>query len=273
MIDRALIEQAARALRTAAETGVPCPPVRGIVGSEDDVDAGYAIQQINADVDRAAGRRVTGRKIGLTSLVVQAQLGVDQPDFGTLYADMEFGDGVPLPADRLLQPRAEAEVALVLEHDLDNAPHGFAEILRATAFALPAIEIVDSRIADWDIRFVDTVADNASAGLYVLGGRPVPLRKVDVRLVPMSMLINGVEVSTGLGSNCLGHPLHAARWLADTLCERGIPLRAGDVVMTGALGPMRPLSPGDEVVAHFGDLGSVFSSVTQASPTTSRSGS
>ena len=139
---------------------------------------------------------------------------------------------------RVLQPRAEGEVALVLEHDLDAAPHGFAEIVRAVAFALPAIEIADSRIAGWDIRIADTVADNASAGLYVVGGRPVPLSAVDVRAVPMRLSVNGTEVSTGSGAACLGHPLQAARWLADISCASGTPLRAGDVLMTGALGPM-----------------------------------
>jgi 2-keto-4-pentenoate hydratase len=256
-VDAELLARAAAMLRQAEISGVACTPLRDVVGSDDDVEAGYAIQQINHDLHAAAGRRITGRKIGLTNPAVQAQLGVGQPDFGTLYADMEFGDGVPLPSGRLLQPRAEAEVALVLEHDLDRAPHGFAEIVRAVAFALPSIEVVDSRVADWNIRFLDTVADNASSGLYVVGGRPVPLRKVDLRAVPMSMSINGVEVSSGAGSQCLDHPLHAARWLADTMCQRGTPLRAGDVVMTGALGPMRPIAAGDEVVATFGDLGTV----------------
>ncbi|MYG98216.1 MAG: 2-keto-4-pentenoate hydratase, partial [Acidimicrobiaceae bacterium] len=119
------------------------------------------------------------------------------------------------------------------------------------------IEVVDSRVAGWDIRIVDTVADNASCGVYVLGGRPVPLDRVDLRAVPMSLRIDGEEVSTGEGAACLGHPLHAARWLADTMCARGTPLKAGDVVMTGALGPMRPLLGGETVVADLGDLGAV----------------
>ena len=176
-IDRELLEQAARQLRTAATSSTVCAPVRDIVGTATDIDAGYAIQQINTDLDIAAGRRVSGRKIGVTSKAVQEQIGVDQPDFGTLFADMEFGDGIELPADRLLQPRAEAEVALVLEHDLDKGEHSFADIIRATAFALPSIEVVDSRIGGWDIRIVDTVADNASCGLYVLGGKPVALER------------------------------------------------------------------------------------------------
>ena len=263
MVDWALIEQAAANLRLASETGTPCPPIRDVVGTAHDVDAGYAVQLVNTQLDLDGGRRVSGRKIGLTSPAIQEQLGVDEPDFGTLFVDMEVGDGVPVPIERLLQPRAEAEVAIVLERDLDNAPHGFAEIVRATAFALPAIEVVDSRVAGWDIRLVDTIADNASCGLYVLGGRPVPLSAVDLRAITMSMSINGAEVSTGSGAACLGHPLNAARWLADALCARGIPLRAGDVVMTGALGPMRPIAAGDEIVANLGDLGSVSTSVSK----------
>jgi 2-keto-4-pentenoate hydratase len=260
-----LVEQAAAQLRRAAQTRTPCPPLRDLVGSATDIDLGYAIQERNTALDLQSGRRVSGRKIGLTSAAVQAQIGVDQPDFGTLFVDMEFGDGVEVPAERLLQPRAEAEVALVLESDLNRAPHGFAEIVRATAFALPAIEIVDSRIAGWDIRLLDTVADNASCGLYVLGGRPVPLSAVNLRTVTMTMQVNDVETSAGNGAACLGHPLHAARWLADTLCARGIPLRAGDVIMTGALGPMRPIAPGDRVVADMGALGTVTTVLSKGS--------
>ena len=264
MVDDALIEQAADALLEAERARVPIPPIRHLIGDGSDVEAGYAVQRRNTDRWVAGGRRVTGRKIGLTSPAVQLQLGVDQPDFGTLFADNEYGDGSELPATRVLQPRAEGEVALVLEHDLDAAPHGFAEIVRAVAFALPAIEIADSRIAGWDIRIADTVADNASAGLYVVGGRPMPLAAVDVRDVPMRMSVNGAEVSTGSGAACLGNPLQAARWLADVSCASGTPLRAGDVLMTGALGPMWAISAGDEVVADFGPLGTVSTRLIDA---------
>jgi len=251
------IQAAAKALRTAAETGVTCPPVRDMVGTETDIDVGYAIQEVNVNADIEAGRRVSGRKIGITSKAVMDQVGVDQPDFGTLFVDMEYGDGVPIEPGRLLQPRVEAEVALVLERDLDHGQHSFNDIVRATAYALPSIEIVDSRIADWNIRIVDTVADNASCGLYVVGGRPVPLSAVDLRTIPMRLEIDGEVAAEGEGAACLGHPLHAARWLADMMSLRGTPLRAGDVVMTGALGPMRPFKPGQTVSVDFGPLGTV----------------
>lgn len=257
MADRELIEKAAATLRAAADSGTPCSPIRELLGTEGDIDVGYAVQQVNVDLDLANGRRVSGRKIGITSKAVMDQIGVDQPDFGTLFVDMEYGDGVPIESGRLLQPRAEGEVALVLEHDLDHGQHSFNDIIAATAYALPSIEIVDSRIADWNIRLVDTVGDNASCGLYVLGGKPVPLRDVDLRTIPMQMAIDGETVSTGEGAACLGHPLHAARWLADVMSQRGTPLRSGDVVMTGALGPMKPIAPGNTITCDFGELGTV----------------
>lgn len=258
-VDPALVQRAADLLWDADLTHVPIPPIRDLLGTSTDIGVGYAVQQLNTDRSIAAGRRISGRKIGVTSTAVQDQIGVDQPDFGTLFADTEFGDGVDVPSERLIQPRAEAEVALVIGRELDRAPHGFAEIVRAVEFALPAIEIVDSRIERWQISIVDTVADNASCGMYVVGSRPVPLSAFDIRTVPMRMTINGEEVSTGVGAACLGNPLNAARWLADVLCERGIPLQPGDVLMTGALGPMQAIVAGDLVVADFGDLGTVMS--------------
>jgi 2-keto-4-pentenoate hydratase len=257
MVDQNAIEEAAAVLRIAAETGETCGPIREILGTESDIDAGYAVQEVNTKAAVDSGRRVSGRKIGVTSKAVMDQIGVDQPDFGTLFVDMEYGDGISIEPGRLLQPRAEGEVALVMEHDLDKGEHSFVDIINATAYALPSIEIVDSRIANWDIRIVDTVGDNASCGVYVLGGQPVKLKHVDLRTIPMRMDIDGVTASTGEGAACLGHPLNAARWLADVMCERGTPLRAGDVLMTGALGPMKPVEPGNSVVIDFGPLGTV----------------
>jgi 2-keto-4-pentenoate hydratase len=259
MSTNAQIQKCADDLYEAGRTGTVIAPLRETSGlSETDVESGYAIQTINTNRAIAEGRRITGRKIGLTSVAVQQQLGVDQPDFGVLFDDMEFSEGIEIPMGRLIQPKAEAEVALVLDRDLPaGRNHTFADILRATAFALPAIEIVDSRVANWSIKFLDTVSDNASSGLYVLGGRPIPLRKFDVRAIPMSMSINGVESSTGAGAACLGHPVNAARWLANALSSRGVDLYAGDVIMTGALGPMQPIAHGDQIVADFGPLGTV----------------
>ena len=251
------VESAAKVLRDAADAGTPCAPVRGILETEIDVDLAYDVQRLNTDMAIAAGRRVGGRKIGLTSAVVQSMFNVHQPDFGTLFVDMCFADGVEIPPGRMLQPRAEAEVALVLEHDLDKGEHCIVDIINAAAYVVPSIELVDSRITGWDLTIVDTVADNASAGLYVVGTRPVSLTSIDLLSLPMSMTRNSEEVSTGVGSACLGNPLHAALWLANTMCERGTPLRAGECLMTGALGPMVPVSEGDVLTANFGPLGSV----------------
>jgi len=256
-MDKQSIQAAADQLRTAANTSTPCSPVRDILGTDSDLDTAYAVQRHNTDKDVAEGRRIGGRKIGLTAEAVQSIFGVHQPDFGTLFVDMCFADGVDIPAGRMLQPRAEAEVALVLEHDLDKGEHCIVDILNAAAYVLPSIEMVDSRIAGWDLTIVDTIADNASSGLYVVGTQPVSLSAVDLLSLPMSMSVNGAEVSTGIGSACLGNPLHAALWLANEMCSRGTPLRAGECLMTGALGPMVAVAEGDEVTADFGPLGSV----------------
>ncbi|MFD7069688.1 2-keto-4-pentenoate hydratase [Streptomyces sp. NPDC059913] len=250
------VREAADLLAEAARTGSPVPPVRGLIPA-DDADAAYAVQRINVERRLAAGRRIVGRKIGLTSPAVQAQLGVDRPDFGALLSDMAVPDGGAVPDGRLLQPKVEAEVALVLGAGLDLAEPTVADVIRATDFALPALEIVDSRIADWDITFADTVADNASSGLFVLGTTPVPLTAVDLRAVTMELLRGEERVSTGTGADCLDGPLNAAVWLAGTLAGMGDPLRAGDVVLTGALGPMVPAAPGDRFEARIAGLGSV----------------
>ncbi|TDC79828.1 2-keto-4-pentenoate hydratase [Streptomyces hainanensis] len=250
------VAAAADALWEAARTGTPCPPVRALL-PEGDLEAAYAVQRLNVARGTAAGRRLVGRKIGLTSPAVQAQLGVDQPDFGALFADMAIPEGGTVPAGRLIRPKAEAEIALVLGADLPHRDCTVVDVLRATEFALPALEIVDSRNADWDITIVDTVADNASSGLFVLGGTPVPLTRLDARGARMTMTRRGVAVSEGTGADCLGSPLNATAWLASTLAGAGDPLRAGDLVLTGALGPMAPAAPGDRFEARISQLGSV----------------
>ncbi|MEV0170162.1 fumarylacetoacetate hydrolase family protein [Streptomyces sp. NPDC050803] len=243
-------------LDEATRTGIPCPPVRSLL-PEGDIEAAYAVQRLYVERGLAAGRRPVGRKIGLTSPAVQRQLGVGQPDFGALFADMAVPEGERIAPGRLLQPKIEAEVALVLGADLPHRDPTVADLLRATAFALPALEIVDSRIVGWDISIVDTVADNASCGLFVLGGTPVPLDRVDLRAVGMTLTRNGETVSRGTGADCLGSPLTAALWLASALAGLGDPLRAGDIVLTGALGPMAVAAEGDTFTAHIEGLGTV----------------
>jgi len=252
----AAIQQAADLLWEAHQCGEPCRPVRELIG-DTDVDAAYAVQKLNTDRWLVRGRRLVGRKIGLTSLAVQKQLGVDQPDFGMLFADMCLCDGEEVAPGRVLQPKVEAEIALVLERSLPHERNTVADILRATAYALPAIEIVGSRIANWDIRLADTIADNASSGLFVLGSRPVKLDAFDITGCGMVMERHSEQVSIGAGAACLGNPLRAALWLADTMARLGRPLQAGDIVMTGALGPMCVAKPGDVFAASIEGLGSV----------------
>lgn len=251
-----VIEQAAQILRQAGETGQPCQPVRTLL-PEGDLAAAYQVQQLNTDLALAQGRRISGKKIGLTSVAVQKQLGVDQPDYGVLFADMEVPSGGSVAFGSVLQPRVEAEVALVIGQDLTHPDTTLAELISAVEFVLPAIEIVDSRVAGWDISITDTIADNASSGAYVLGNRPVRLADVDLALCGMALYNRGEPVSVGAGVACLGHPLTAALWLARTMARIGQPLTAGEVVLTGALGPMVPVRAGETYHASINGLGSV----------------
>ncbi len=253
------VAAAAERLRIAAEAGEPCEPIRDLI-PESDLGGAYEVQRVNTQLAVAAGRRIVGRKIGLTNPAVQAQLGVDQPDFGTLFAEMAFTDGAEVPWTGLIQPRIEAEVALVLGADLDHSTHTVVDVINATAYALPALEIVDSRIREWDIRITDTIADNGSSARFVLGTKPVPLEAVDLRSVQMTMSLNEKEVSSGSGAACLGNPLNAACWLADVLSQSGDPLGKGDIVLTGALGPMVAVAPGDSVEAAITGLGTCSAS-------------
>lgn len=246
---------AAEELRVAYGRHV-VPPLRDRL-EKTDLDAAYAVQEINTQAWLAEGRRLVGRKIGLTSLAVQAQLGVDQPDFGMLFADMAVGDGEIVVAGRLIQPKVEAEVALILGRDLTQERHTYADLIRATEYAVPSIEIVDSRIENWNIKFVDTVADNASSGLFVLGGRPVRLSDIDLTACAMEMKRGDEIVSRGNGRACLGSPLNAAIWLADMMVRCGRPLQAGDIVLTGALGPMVAVKSGDRFDVSIAGLGNV----------------
>ena len=249
-------ETLAEALRVAEATRTPCAPLR-LRAQDASAASAYAIQEINTRAGLAAGRRLAGRKIGLTATAVQKQLGVDQPDYGALFADMVLGDAEPIAAGRVLQPKAEVEIALVLERDLVASEPTLADVIRATAYALPAIEVVGSRIANWDISLFDTIADNASSGLVVLGGPPRKLEDFDMRMCGMTLERQGESISTGVGAACLGSPLVAATWLARKMVEVGSPLRAGDLIMTGALGPMVAVSPGDVIEGRISGLGSV----------------
>ena len=256
------IQQAAKTIRKAAETGKPCAPVRDML-PDGDLDAAYAVQERNTEYWLAQGRRLVGRKIGLTSVAVQRQLGVDQPDYGMLFADMSISSGEEIEIGQLLQPKIEAEIAFVLCDDLDEDRLTTADLINAIAYALPAIEIVDSRICDWDITIIDTIADNASSGLFVLGDSPRNLSDFDLRLCGMAIERRGEVVSVGAGAACLGNPLYATRWLAETMARAGRALCAGDIILSGALGPVVTAEPGDVFQAHILGLGTITASFSE----------
>src|ERR1700722_9275687 len=234
------VAQAAERLILAARTGVPTAPVRDVLGSTD-VALAYQVQNALTAARKAAGARVVGRKVGLTSTAVQRQLGVDQPDFGVLFDDMLVPSGAEVDSGRLIAPKAEAEIAFVLSADMDgfavglspDAPISAADRAAAAAevdYAVAALEIVDSRVAGWDITITDTVADNDSSAN---------------------------------GAACLGDPLNALIWLARTAASLGPPLRAGDVILSGALGAMVTAEPGTEITAELSTLGRVSVTFSQ----------
>ena len=247
---------AAQALMTARGSRQPIARISETYGVEG-LDAAYAVAEINTRLRIEEGARVIGKKVGLTSKAVQAQLGVDQPDFGILFDDMEYLDGAEVPMSRLIQPKAEAEVAFLVGRDLNVANPTYGEFLNALAYAVPALEIVDSAIENWKLTLVDTVADNASCGVYVLGNQPVAISDVSLGDIGLQMNVNGVTASVGSGSACLGHPLRAAYWLAQVMAQRGEGLKAGEVILSGALGPMVAVNAGDQIDVNVGDLGRV----------------
>jgi 2-keto-4-pentenoate hydratase len=250
------VESAAARLHEAAAARSPCTPVRELLGADNVADA-YAVQEINTRRALAGGRRLVGRKIGLTAKSVQRQLGVGEPDYGMLFADMAVAENAEVPEGALIQPRVEAEIAVCLGRDLDAEHLTMADVVGAVEYAVAAIEIVDSRVAGWDIKIADTIADNASSGLFVLGTVPRKLDAFDARLCGMVLERHGEGISFGAGAACLGHPLNATLWLAQVMARSGRPLLAGDIVLSGALGPMVPARPGDVFEARINGLGSV----------------
>ncbi len=246
-------DEVARQLRDAYAKE-PIPPLRDYLEPTDAVGA-YAIQAINTRFWEAQGRRIVGRKAGLTAVAVQRQLGVDQPDFGVLFDDMRVADGGRLDPARCIQAKAEAEIAFVLGADLPSPDTTVEQVTAAIARVHAAIEIVDSRIADWKITFADTVADNGSSAFFVLANQGLPVAGLDLEGAAMAMTVNGAVASTGTGAAALGNPLNAAAWLARTLAAAGEPLKAGDILLAGALGPMVTLNAGDEVRAEVVGIG------------------
>jgi 2-oxopent-4-enoate/cis-2-oxohex-4-enoate hydratase len=220
------------------------------------IEDAYAIQQRLTQRRLAAGQRIIGKKIGVTSQAVMNMLGVDQPDFGMLTDTMVYDEGQAIPASALIQPKAEGEIAFLLKRDLQGPGVTAAEVLASTEAVMACFEIVDSRIRDWKIRIQDTVADNASCGVFVLGDRLVDPRAVDLTTCGMVLEKNGEIVVTGAGAATMGSPLTAVAWLANTLGRMGVPLKAGEVILSGALGAMVPVTQGDNLRVTIGGIGS-----------------
>jgi len=251
-----VLSELADVLWQAEHTGVPAPPLTTrYPGLE--IDDAYAIQSLNIDRHIARGARICGRKVGLTSLPMQELLGVKEPDYGILLDHMFVEDGDEVDLGGLLQPRVEAELAFVMEQDLTGPGVTAARALTAIAGALPAVEIVDSRVADWQIKLVDTVADNASSGLLVVGGNLRKVTDIDLRLVGVMVTRHGELVDTGAGAAVLGNPARCVAWLANKLATFGAALRAGDVILPGAVHRMIGVAPGDVFRAEFAHLGAV----------------
>lgn len=254
--DSSNIRSAASALWEARKNRKPIPPITQTYGIHG-LEISYEIAKINNVERLRTGAKEIGKKIGLTSKAVQAQLGVDQPDFGSLFSDMEYLDSDEIPTSKLLQPKVEAEVAFILAHDIKENLPSYGEFLNSILYALPALEIVDSAIENWKIKLEDTVADNASCGFFVLGNQPVALGNLDLAGVGMYLKKNGKVESVGSGAACLSHPLRSAYWLAKILIEKGQSLKAGEIILSGALGPMVPIQPGDDLDAEIKGLGRV----------------
>ncbi len=220
------------------------------------IEDAYAIQQHMLARRIAQGERVIGKKIGVTSEAVMNMLGVFQPDFGWLTDGMVYNEGEAIPASSLIQPKAEGEIAFLLKKTLKGPGVTAADVIAATQGVMTCFEIVDSRIRDWKIKIQDTVADNASCGVFVLGDRLVDPRDVDLGTCGMVLEKNGEIVATGAGAAALGHPANAVAWLANTLGALGIALEAGEVILSGSLAAMVPVKAGDNLRVTIGGIGS-----------------
>jgi 2-oxopent-4-enoate/cis-2-oxohex-4-enoate hydratase len=220
------------------------------------VDDAYQIQLQIIARRVAAGERIVGKKIGVTSQAVMNMLKVDQPDFGHLLSGMAYNDGETIPLKNTLLPRGEGEIAFVMKHDLTGPGLTNADVMRATDCVMPCFELVDSRIRDWKIKIQDTVADNGSSYAFVLGDRAIDPRKIDLTTVGMTLEKNGEIIGTGAGAATLGNPVNAVTWLANTLGSYGITLKAGEVILSGSLSIMFPVAAGDSIRMSLGGIGS-----------------
>jgi 2-keto-4-pentenoate hydratase len=248
------IEQIAKKIYRAEISKQPIAPIRTFFTNERDIEAAYKIQQLVTQKKLADGAKIIGKKVGLTSFAVQEQLGVDEPDFGILTQDMQIENHGEVNSKQLMQPKAEAEWAFVLKEDLNATNLDIDKITKAIDYACVAIEIVGSRIENWNIKITDTIADNASASHFVLGDERIELSNINLEGCKMQLFKNDELVSEGTGKACMGNPLNAVLWLAQAMQKRNQPLKAGEVILSGALGPMINLSKGDKILTKIDDF-------------------
>jgi len=239
-------------LYEALVAGATIPNLRDRNPQMDIVDA-YRVQEHMIARRLRAGEKIVGKKIGVTSKVVQDMIGVHEPDFGQLTDAMLVADGATVDRATLIQPKAEGEIAFRLRKDLVGPGVTAADVLDATDYVTACFEIVDSRIRNWDIKIQDTVADNASCGIFALGTERVDPRDIDLAAVQMKIERNGIEVASGVGAAVQGSPLNSVAWLANTLGRLGMPFKAGEIILSGALGPMIDISAGDTFLLSLSD--------------------
>jgi 2-keto-4-pentenoate hydratase len=263
----ALLRRLADELLEATRTRVPVPPLRDRVLDMTLQDA-YVVQTHQLDTHRAAGRTLAGHKVGLTSFAMQRQLGVDSPDFGYFFEDMVHGEGAVLPVDGFVSPKVEPELGLVLRETLTGPGVTLERARAAVGQVFPAIEIIDSRVADWDIALVDTVADNASCGAIAVGSTPLDVPVEDLIEVLCGLRINGELRESGTGADVMDDPVAPLAWLANVLGERGVSLEAGQLVLTGSFTRAVPVVAGESVTADYGPHGSLTISFAQPGTTT-----
>lgn len=255
-------ETAAQKLRDAAQTGKPTERLTSVFG-EFDLDQAYRIQELQVQQAQSQGRAVRGYKVGLTSLAMQRQLGVDQPDFGHLFDDMILSSAQPISFDRFISPKVEPEFAFILGKDLTGPKLNIADVAGAVESVCGALEVIDSRIENWDITLSDTIADNASCGAAILGDIFLPLSAVDLRTEGVNLSYQGEIVESGAGAAILGSPLAALAWLANTLGEHGVTLEAGSVILPGSMTRAVPVAAGSTVTASYANFGVVTANFTE----------
>lgn len=251
-----VVEQIADTLLEAERSKQAVPPITSQY-SDLNVTEAYKVQLEILKRKLSDGRTVIGKKVGLTSQAMQKMLGVNEPDYGHLLDDMKIPHNGKVKVSDLLSPKIEAEIGFILGEDLQGPNVTFLDVLMATKYVVPTLEIIDSRIADWKIGLVDTVADNGSSALVVVGEQMTEIAGIDLRSVGMILSKNGEMVATGSGAAALGHPAHAVAWLANKLHEFGISLKAGELILPGALSAAVAVKEGDTITAQFGPVGSV----------------